>query len=158
MTWRDIFLRHFGPGLLSGITAGDWARVLIDNGFAVAPDRLPKAATITAQSLQNSAVAWHERRRYGPAVGGVAVPPPVFVLGHWRGGTTHLHYLLAADDRFWQIIGHTGRLGFDEAARLAIAEERVHEAPSGFWAAEERFVARLNAARTRETAKRRAVD
>ena len=26
--------------------------------------------------------------------------PPVFVIGHWRSGTTHLHYLLAQDQRF----------------------------------------------------------
>ena len=26
--------------------------------------------------------------------------PPVFVIGHWRSGTTHLHYLLAQDDQF----------------------------------------------------------
>jgi len=25
---------------------------------------------------------------------------PVFVIGHWRSGTTHLHYLLAQDKRF----------------------------------------------------------
>jgi hypothetical protein len=26
--------------------------------------------------------------------------PPVFVIGHWRSGTTHLHYLLSLDKRF----------------------------------------------------------
>ena len=26
--------------------------------------------------------------------------PPVFVIGHWRSGTTHLHYLLAQDNQF----------------------------------------------------------
>jgi len=26
--------------------------------------------------------------------------PPVFVIGHWRSGTTHLHYLLAQDEKF----------------------------------------------------------
>ena len=26
--------------------------------------------------------------------------PPVFVIGHWRSGTTHLHYLLAKDEQF----------------------------------------------------------
>lgn len=25
---------------------------------------------------------------------------PVFVIGHWRSGTTHLHYLLSKDDQF----------------------------------------------------------
>jgi hypothetical protein len=29
-----------------------------------------------------------------------AAPPPLFVLGHWRSGTTHLHNLLARDRRF----------------------------------------------------------
>jgi hypothetical protein len=29
-----------------------------------------------------------------------ARPPLLFVLGHWRSGTTHLHYLLGRDDRF----------------------------------------------------------
>ncbi len=27
------------------------------------------------------------------------VPPPLFILGHWRSGTTHLHNLLCLDDR-----------------------------------------------------------
>ncbi|MDG2506350.1 MAG: sulfotransferase [Crocinitomicaceae bacterium] len=26
--------------------------------------------------------------------------PPVFVIGHWRSGTTHLHYLLSQDPQF----------------------------------------------------------
>lgn len=26
--------------------------------------------------------------------------PPLFILGHWRSGTTHLHYLMAQDKRF----------------------------------------------------------
>ena len=25
---------------------------------------------------------------------------PIFVIGHWRSGTTHLHYLLSQDDRY----------------------------------------------------------
>jgi hypothetical protein len=28
------------------------------------------------------------------------VAPPLFILGVWRSGTTHLHNLLAQDDRF----------------------------------------------------------
>lgn len=26
--------------------------------------------------------------------------PPIFILGHWRSGTTHLHYILARDKQF----------------------------------------------------------
>ncbi|HYG88339.1 MAG TPA: sulfotransferase [Azospirillum sp.] len=38
-------------------------------------------------------VAWARRRR-GP------LPAPVFILGHWRSGTTHLYNLLSRDPQF----------------------------------------------------------
>ena len=100
MAWRESFLRWFGPGMLGGITFGDWVRLLRDNRFAVSPRGFLRAAAITSQSLQNSVTRWVEDRRYGAAVRDVEVAPPVFVLGHWRSGTTHLHNLLAVDERF----------------------------------------------------------
>jgi omega-hydroxy-beta-dihydromenaquinone-9 sulfotransferase len=100
MAWRDTLLRHFGPGLLAGITLGDWVRLLRDNRFAVSPSRVLRAVAITSQSLRNSLARRYEDRRYGAELEGVAVPPPLFVLGHWRSGTTHLHNLLTVDGRF----------------------------------------------------------
>ena len=101
MAWREWFLRWFGPGMLGGITFGDWLRLLRDNRFDVAPRGLIRAAAITAQSAQNTAFRWVEDRRFGHVATEAAdVPPPLFVLGHWRSGTTHLHNLLAADGRF----------------------------------------------------------
>lgn len=98
--WRETFLRTVGPGILGGITFGDWLRLLRENQFALAPARLPRAFMITAQSLQNSLWRWLEQLRYARAVAQVQVPPPLFVLGHWRSGTTHLHNLLTLDPRF----------------------------------------------------------
>src|SRR6476661_4351039 len=100
MTWRDAFLRWFGPGMLGGITFGDWARLLCDNRFDVPPRRLLRAMAITVQSAQNSVMKRIDDLRYGAAVGDAEVSPPLFVLGHWRSGTTHLHNLLAVDERF----------------------------------------------------------
>ncbi len=100
MAWRDTFLRYFGPGLLGGISAGDWVKLLRDNHFAVAPSCLYRAAAITWQSLQNSVFRRYEQWRYGPKLKDVAVPSPLFLLGHWRHGTTHLHNLLTVDERF----------------------------------------------------------
>ena len=100
MAWRDAFIRWFGPGMLGGITFGDWVRLLRDNRFDVSPRGLIRAVAITAQSTQNSVMRWVEDRRYGRAVRDVEVTPPVFVLGHWRSGTTLLHNLLAVDERF----------------------------------------------------------
>lgn len=100
MAWRDTFLRWFGPGMLGGITFGDWVRLLRDNRFDVSPRCLVRAGSITCQSVQNSLARRVENWRYGQAVRGAEVLPPLFVLGHWRSGTTHLHNLLAADERF----------------------------------------------------------
>src|SRR5439155_13687857 len=100
MAWRDTFLRYFGPGLLGGITAGDWWRLLRDNHFAIAPSCLPRAMAISLQCLPNSVFRWYEHWRYGRQLNDVAVERPIFVLGHWRQGTTHLHNLMTVDQRF----------------------------------------------------------
>jgi hypothetical protein len=100
MGWRETILRRIGPGLLGGITLGDWLRLLRDNRFAVAPSRIPKAMAITMQGAQNSAFRLLDRLRTGRGLDAVTVEPPLFVLGHWRSGTTHLHNLLAVDRRF----------------------------------------------------------
>ena len=48
----------------------------------------------------NSPFRWWEEWKHGAKWRDVAVERPLFVLGHWRSGTTHLHYLLGLDDRF----------------------------------------------------------
>jgi hypothetical protein len=86
---------------LAGITAGAWWRLLRENRFAVSPAYWHRAAFITLSSLLNSWHARRENREFGHKVAAAAVhPQPLFVLGHWRSGTTHLHNLLALDERF----------------------------------------------------------
>ncbi len=46
-------------------------------------------------------MAYISERRFGRRILNTIVdPPPLFVLGHWRTGTTLLHELLVKDDRF----------------------------------------------------------
>ena len=100
LSWRERFLIGCGPGVLAGITLGDWLHLLADNRFSVDFAYLPRAVSISFAALWNSAFRWYEDRRYGSKWKSVSVPPPLFVLGHWRSGTTHLHYLLGQDHRF----------------------------------------------------------
>src|SRR5262249_52342371 len=92
-------LSRFGPGAFGGITFGDWLRVLRENHFAVDVPYWGRAAFITLASLSNSVSRRLEEWRYGEAIRAAAVHPPLFVLGIWRSGTTHLHNLLGKDDR-----------------------------------------------------------
>jgi hypothetical protein len=100
MDWREAFLSRFGPGLLTGITLGDWANLLRENRFAVDPACFPRAMALTLHGGQNSAIRRFEDWRYRARLEDVEIRPPLFVLGHWRSGTTHLHNLIAADGRF----------------------------------------------------------
>lgn len=100
MSWRESFLKNFGPGVLSGITFGDWVRLPAANRFAVDRAHVPRLFAVTAQSLQNSFVRPFDalQMRFGHEAPGPE--PPLFLLGHWRNGTTHLHNLMAVDGRF----------------------------------------------------------
>lgn len=100
MAWRDFFLENIAPGLLGGVTFGDWFKLLRDNGFRVSPSCWFRAMGITSQSMQNSLVSRWEDWRYGDKIRFAEIFPPIFVLGHWRSGTTHLHNLLTLDTRF----------------------------------------------------------
>jgi hypothetical protein len=85
---------------LCGVTFGDWWEVLRANRFAVDLPYWPKASILTAGSVLNSLYLRKERKAFGARLAGVAVRPPLFILGHWRGGTTFLHNLLALDGQF----------------------------------------------------------
>src|SRR4051812_38965344 len=100
MTWREKFLFHFGTGYFPGITLGDWLALLRENRFAVAPSCYLRAALITLFSIPNTFTRWREEARYGHEWEQVEIQPPLFILGHYRSGTTHLHNLLAVDPRF----------------------------------------------------------
>ena len=100
MSWRKRFLLWFGPSTLGGITFGDWLALLRENRFAVDPSYWLRATTITLCSLGNSLDRRREEASYGQAIRDAIVDPPVFVLGIWRSGTTHLQNLFAVDERF----------------------------------------------------------
>ncbi|MEM9249661.1 MAG: sulfotransferase [Pseudomonadota bacterium] len=99
-------LKHrwsIGHNYLTGITFGRWCRLLAQNGFEISPAYWHRAAVITLASLSNSAFAAMESARYGEAIRRAPMPPaPLFILGHWRSGTTLLHELLAQDTEQFQ--------------------------------------------------------
>ena len=100
MPWRVTLLTTIGPGAFAGITLGDWLRVLRENHFSIDWPYWGRAAVITLGSLSNSLLRRWENLRFGRRIRTAKVGPPLFILGMWRSGTTHLHNLLAKDDRF----------------------------------------------------------
>lgn len=85
---------------LEGITFGDWYQLLRRERFRIDPICWPRALWLTAMSLWNSTAARTVERKLGAAIASTHVKAPIFVLGHYRSGTTHLHELLSYDERF----------------------------------------------------------
>ncbi len=94
-------LKHrwsIGHNHMGGITAGKWWQLLRDVNFDVDACYAHRVAFISLLSLNNSLWAAFEKMRYQKQIDAVEqVEAPLFVLGHWRSGTTHLHNLLCQD-------------------------------------------------------------
>jgi hypothetical protein len=95
-----VFLANWLFTSLYGLTLGEYVRLLRKHRFAVAPPYWPRAAFMAGMGALNSIVGSYEHRVHGPEVARVQILPPLFILGHWRNGTTHLHNLLALDTQF----------------------------------------------------------
>ncbi len=96
---KDFIARHvFHP--LQGMALGDWLALLRRHHFRVDLKHLPRALIQTAVSTTNSVNARIERLRFAKQIDAAEIQPPLFILGHYRSGTTHLHNLLTLDPQF----------------------------------------------------------
>ncbi len=90
----------FEASLWMGMDFFAWARLLGRNRFAIPLAKLPLALFITIVAVGNTVLRWMQTLWYGRRVRAVAVPDdPIFIIGHWRTGTTMLHELLSLDPR-----------------------------------------------------------
>src|SRR5438105_2951970 len=100
MQWRVACFRNVGTNMFSGVTLGNWLRLLRDNHFAIDRPFWPRAALTTLGAFPNTLAAIAEKWWYRRAIERTEIEPPVFILGAWRSGTTHLHNLLSVDRRY----------------------------------------------------------
>ena len=100
MSWQQSFLETFGTGGLGGMSFRTWMKSLSDNNYSIDRAYLLRALMTTGSALQNSFYRRIEDLRFGQQIENSEIKSPVFVLGLWRSGTTHLHNLLTQDPRF----------------------------------------------------------
>jgi hypothetical protein len=88
----------YTPRFWHGMRTSTWLSHLAANRFDVSLAKLPTAASVTAVTLFNSALAGIDSLVYRRRVSQVQLKAaPLFILGHWRSGTTFLHELLIRD-------------------------------------------------------------
>jgi hypothetical protein len=85
---------------LFGISIRNWIQLLEKNG-GVDTKYLNKAIFITLTSILTTPARMLFKIKYRSKINKTNIShPPVFIIGHWRSGTTYLHELLCQDSQF----------------------------------------------------------
>lgn len=83
-----------------GSSFGNWIKLLASRP-PLHWSRLHKIVSVTALSLINSCSNFCEWLIFGRKIARQTIDhPPIFILGHWRSGTTLLHNLMTLDPQF----------------------------------------------------------
>jgi hypothetical protein len=92
--------REWTPHIWQGIDFLAWMRLLAHNRFAVHLCCIHVAVIVTAVSVLHTLMRLVENVVYGSRVRRTPFKEaPLFIIGHWRTGTTLLHELLILDER-----------------------------------------------------------
>ncbi len=75
----------------------NWCKLLWGNRD-IDPVYIKRLLFVLLTSSSTAPLRMYEQVRYGNIIKKVQIKePPVFILGHWRSGTTYLHYLMSRD-------------------------------------------------------------
>lgn len=90
----------WAPRMWLGCGFGGWLRLLWRNRFAVHPSCWYIAVVDTCASLLHLTLGTAEQLIHGRRIARTEIrDAPIFIIGHWRTGTTFLHELLIRDQR-----------------------------------------------------------
>ena len=89
------------PRMWHGMAMGAWFSMLARQRFAISPIRWVMAGIISGISPINSSFALMQKLLWGRKIREARIEAdPIFIVGHWRSGTTLLHELMVLDEQF----------------------------------------------------------
>src|SRR5438309_1188710 len=97
---REEPRREWTPRIWQGCDLFAWCRLLVRNSFAVHLKYFYIAVVISCVSLVHTLLRLLVESWYGSKLERTAIRhAPLFIVGHWRTGTTLMHELLILDER-----------------------------------------------------------
>jgi hypothetical protein len=91
----------YSPRFWHGMTMPVWFGLLAEHRMRVSPEGLGLLATVTTLSAFNSLAGPLSDARFSRRLRSRKPhPSPLFIVGHWRSGTTLLHELMMLDEEF----------------------------------------------------------
>ncbi len=92
--------REWMPHIWEGCDFFAWMRLLSRNRFAVGWPYLYIAVIVTFVSFCHTVLRWVQELWFSGRIRATSIRhAPIFIIGHWRTGTTLLHELLILDPR-----------------------------------------------------------
>lgn len=92
----------WSPRFWHGMPLGVWLPLVAEHKARASLSRWGLMATITTAAAFNSVCEPLAEARFRRQLRERPLPPdPLFILGHWRSGTTLLHEMLMLDERFF---------------------------------------------------------
>lgn len=84
-----------------GIRFSSLMKLVFRYGVGFRPLYIMRLLVLIPTSLLSEIFTFFENLKYGRKIKGTIIEnPPVFIIGHWRSGTTFLHQLIFLDSRF----------------------------------------------------------
>lgn len=92
--------RFWIPRFWNGMNLSACYRLFADNRLAVAPQRIAMAMINASLAISNTSLWGMQELLHGRDIRRTKIEHhPIFIIGHWRSGTTLLHELLVLDKR-----------------------------------------------------------
>lgn len=90
----------YSPRFWHGMRPGAFFKLCGEHRWRIGLHRWPMIFTITPLTMFNSVMAGAQHVWCGKKIAEAEIKePPVFIIGHWRSGTTFLHELMHLDER-----------------------------------------------------------
>ena len=84
-----------------GSTFNNWTNFIKSNPRILTPNNWLSILITTINTLWNSKTFKNESKYLSKNdIDNISIIDPIFILGHWRSGTTHLHNILTNDEQF----------------------------------------------------------
>jgi hypothetical protein len=95
------YIKEMMMHYLQGNTLKNWIRLLLEIKFKIEIKNIPKVLYITFMIVLVTPIRLYEALKYRKKIMNTEITKePVFILGHWRSGTTYLNNLISQDDSF----------------------------------------------------------
>jgi hypothetical protein len=92
--------REWMPHIWEGCDLFAWLRLILRNRLHISPAHWYVAVIVTLVSLGHTLLRWLQNAWYGSRLDRTPIRhDPLFIIGHWRTGTTLLHEMLILDER-----------------------------------------------------------